>query len=196
MSDPAPLEELTVERLAADVPALANALDLDEYALLGHSFGGLVALTVALAGGPSRVVLSCTAASVRHHRRMETPYSSFDDVIRRQFRDGDSELANTYLRRRAPEVLKSEIFMHMVGTAFGGFDVESRLGEIPMPALVLAGRHDRAIPVEAAELIAREIPDAQLVVFEQSAHIPFVEEQDAYVDAVKRFVGRSGETTS
>jgi proline iminopeptidase len=44
--------------------------------------------------------------------------------------------------------------------------------------------------VEAAEVIARGIPDAELVVFERSGHMTFVEEPDAYVAAVRRFVER------
>jgi len=50
-----------------------------------------------------------------------------------------------------------------------GWDVTSRLGEIRMPTLVLCGRHDEATP-QQAETIAAALPDAELVVFEESAH--------------------------
>jgi proline iminopeptidase len=47
-SDPAPPETWTLAHMAADVDALAGALDLQQYAVLGHSFGSFVALQHAV----------------------------------------------------------------------------------------------------------------------------------------------------
>jgi pimeloyl-ACP methyl ester carboxylesterase len=54
--------------------------------------------------------------------------------------------------------------------------------------LVLAGRHDRACSVAAAEVIAARAPRAKLVVFEHSAHMAFVEEPEAYLMSVRDFL--------
>jgi pimeloyl-ACP methyl ester carboxylesterase len=56
--------------------------------------------------------------------------------------------------------------------------------------LVLAGRHDRTCSVEAALSIAEGVRRGELVVFESSAHMPFVEENEAYIRAVRDFLGR------
>ena len=66
----------------------------------------------------------------------------------------------------------------------------ARLRGITQPTLVLAGRHDRVCPVEAAELMAAKILHAELVVFEQSGHMMFVEEPDRYVEVVDEFLRR------
>ncbi len=58
------------------------------------------------------------------------------------------------------------------------------------PTLVLAGRHDRACTVEAAEAIAAGIDGAELVVFERSAHMAFVEEPEAYIATIRSFLLR------
>jgi proline iminopeptidase len=73
---------------------------------------------------------------------------------------------------------------------YGAIEVEDRLGDVTHPVLVLAGRHDRTCSVAAAQAIARGIPDAELVVFENSAHMGFIEEQDAYLDVVREFRAR------
>jgi pimeloyl-ACP methyl ester carboxylesterase len=57
--------------------------------------------------------------------------------------------------------------------------------------LVLAGRYDRVCPVEASEGIAAGIPKAELVIFEHSAHMTFVEEQERYLAAVRSFLDRT-----
>src|SRR3954471_5546121 len=85
----------------------------------------------------------------------------------------------------APDVLRAA-----ATDGYGHIEVEDRLGDVRHPMLVLAGRHDRTCSVEAAEVIARGTPHAELVVFEHSGHMTFVEESDAYVAAVRRFLAR------
>ena len=58
------------------------------------------------------------------------------------------------------------------------------------PVLVLAGRHDRTCSLAAAQAMASGIPEAELVVFEESAHMMFIEEHDKYIAAVGEFIGR------
>lgn len=85
----------------------------------------------------------------------------------------------------SPDVLR-----HFAAADYGGIEVEEALPSITHPVLVLAGRHDRSCPVEAAEVIAAGVPGAELVVFEQSGHMTYVEEQDRYLDAVRDFLDR------
>src|SRR5919202_600708 len=85
----------------------------------------------------------------------------------------------------SPDVLRAA-----ATDGYGHIDVEDRLGDVRHPVLVLAGRHDRTCSVDAAEVIAGGVPDAELVVFERSGHMAFVEEPDAYRDAVRRFLAR------
>lgn len=69
------------------------------------------------------------------------------------------------------------------------WEVTPRLGEIRVPALVLCGRHDEATPRQA-ETIAAALPDAELVVFEESAHLAPLEETDLYLATVRAFLAR------
>jgi pimeloyl-ACP methyl ester carboxylesterase len=56
--------------------------------------------------------------------------------------------------------------------------------------MILAGRHDRTCSVEAAEFMAANMPNAELIVFEKSAHMTFVEENERYVSTVRAFLER------
>lgn len=47
-SDPAPKNTWTVKHMAGDVRALAESLDFDRYAVLGHSYGAIVVLQLAV----------------------------------------------------------------------------------------------------------------------------------------------------
>jgi proline iminopeptidase len=85
----------------------------------------------------------------------------------------------------APDILRAA-----ATNGYGHIEVEDRLADVAHPVLVLAGRHDRTCSVAGAETVARGIPGAELVVFEHSGHMAFVEEPDAYSDAVRRFLAR------
>ena len=70
-----------------------------------------------------------------------------------------------------------------------GWDITDRLSEIAMPTLVTGGRHDEMRPEHMA-VLADGIPNAELVIFEQSSHMAFFEEREAYVAAVRAFLNK------
>jgi proline iminopeptidase len=63
-----------------------------------------------------------------------------------------------------------------------------RLGSVSAPTLVLVGRHDPEAPLPASGQLFRGIPDARLVILEDSGHYPFVEEASHFADAVDAFL--------
>lgn len=211
----------TLERMVADVTALAETLGLDAYAVLGHSFGAFVALqhAVDFPGAASGTVVSAGVASAHWLAGVEAQLAAFEpesmrervvaswaheatveteaevaELMRDQmpfhFHDPlDSRLgdyaASTAGTRYAPDVLR-----HFAVADYGGIEVEDELQSITQPVLVLSGRHDRTCPAEAGADMAARIPGAELVVFESSAHMTFVEEPEAYISAVGAFLDR------
>ncbi len=69
----------------------------------------------------------------------------------------------------------------------GSFELLGRLAEVRLPTLVTGGRHDEATP-EHMRLVAQAIPGAELETFEHSAHLAFLEEPDAYLSRLRRFL--------
>jgi proline iminopeptidase len=107
------------------------------------------------------------------------------------FLDPQGPALRDYLRRTAGRARYApDVIRHFAAQHYGGIDVADRLSEVPHPVLVLAGRHDRTCAVGASEEMAARLPDAQLVVFENSAHMTFAEEQDAYLATVRQFLDR------
>jgi proline-specific peptidase len=69
------------------------------------------------------------------------------------------------------------------------WDVTSRLAEIGVPTLVTGGRYDEARPEHLA-VLSEGISDCELVIFENSSHLAFVEERDTYLRVVQDFLAR------
>ncbi len=69
------------------------------------------------------------------------------------------------------------------------WDVTPRLGEVRLPTLVLSGRFDEATPA-VVEAIQRGIAGSESVTFEESSHMPHVEEPERFLSVVEAFLAR------
>jgi L-proline amide hydrolase len=75
---------------------------------------------------------------------------------------------------------------HVVGS-LKDWDITDRLHEIDVPTLLVSGRYDEATPRIVGEIHER-IPGSQWVVFEESSHMPHVEEPEAFLETVEAFL--------
>lgn len=69
------------------------------------------------------------------------------------------------------------------------WDISGRLGEIDIPTLVTSGSFDECTPL-IAETVQRGIPNSEWVIFEQSAHVAFLEEPERYLEVVEGFLSQ------
>ncbi len=80
----------------------------------------------------------------------------------------------------------------MFTEAYPEMDYRDDLPGVETPALVTVGRHDWITPPAASREIADLLPDARLVVFEDSGHSPNLDQQDAYLRRVREFLDEIG----
>jgi proline-specific peptidase len=93
-----------------------------------------------------------------------------------------------YEERTADTIYSPAVLQHFSKAEYGGIELENRLKDVTQPVLVCTGRYDRACTVEAAEAMADGLPNAELVIFEDSGHMTFVEENDLYLMVVREFL--------
>lgn len=67
------------------------------------------------------------------------------------------------------------------------FDCTSRLKNIQIPSLFTCGRYDEATPA-STESFAALTPNSKFHVFEQSAHMAYLEEQEEYERVMREFL--------
>lgn len=200
---------------------LTRAMELERYAVLGHSFGAFVALQNAVdyPGQAAQTIVSGGLPSARYLAHVERNLEAFEpeelrdqvtssweretvaqthddvsailhDQLPFQFGDPLDPRIAEFERRIEGAVYSPAVLRRFAMAGYGGIEVEDRLTEIQQSVLVLAGRHDRTCTVEASEAMARAIPKSELVAFEESGHMTFVEENDRYLAAVRDFLGR------
>ena len=115
------------------------------------------------------------------YRRHVCRLDPWPDCVNRTFEklSKDPEVYNT---------MNGPSEFHVIGV-IKDWDIVNRLVEIHVPTLVISGRYDEATPL-IAETVHRGIPGSDWVLFENSAHVPHVEETERYLQVLTRFLDR------
>jgi proline iminopeptidase len=129
-------------------------------------------------------------ANEAHARTQEDVAALLSDQLPFHFADPRDPRIDDMRAAMAGAVYGPDVLRAAAAEDYGAIAVEGRLAQVTHPVLVLAGRHDRTCSVAAAEALAAGLPDSELVVFERSGHMTFVEENEAYLDAVRDFLER------
>jgi proline iminopeptidase len=216
-----PVETMTWENLTADADALREQLGFERWAVLGHSFGGHVALEYALRYPDrlSHLVLMNTGGD-GHWARENAPKvvaerhgAEKGELVRRwfhgEFPPEDMfrilmqlgpiynphtnliDFAREAFRARGSK-LQPEALIHASRTLMPGWSVMDRLGEIAVPTLVIAGADDFVFPPECQRELAAGIPGAQLRLIERAGHNPHDEQTDVVMEAIRAFIPAAG----
>lgn len=208
-----PRDTLTYAQFAADADALRDHLGHDRIAVMGFSAGGAIALHYALAY-PSRLshlILVGTHAAWDYGeeiaanlaRRQATPeqlapfsapspttdgeYAQMVETIMPLFYHHVDPVAN---QQFLADVVWSAAAYDRYGELLQTHDVVSRLGEIRVPTLVVVGQDDFITPPAQAERVQQGIPNAELVIFNRSGHMPYVEEPERFEMVVRDWLAR------
>ncbi|MCI3273696.1 alpha/beta fold hydrolase [Streptomyces cylindrosporus] len=170
-----------VGELADDVLALLDHLKVDRCVLVGHSMGGMIVQTIALAR-PDRVerlVLVDSISRMTYSRgrgllmavSTRLPYKLFVATnIKRAFSPGyPREEVRKYIE--ASTATPKEVVMTDYG-AMRAFDVLDRLGEIEAPTLLVHGYHDIQLPLKQMLRMAKAYPNAVVRIIDAGHELP------------------------
>lgn len=177
---------------ADDVIAVVE--ETDARVLVGNSLGGAVALHVALYRefSPDALVLVGTGAKLAVlDDLLAWLESDFDRAVEflhkpgRFFYDADERLVEH--SREAMDGCGRRVVERDFRTCHS-FDVRDELAEVDVPSLAVVGEHDRLTPVHYHEHLASEIPDCELTVIDDAAHLAMLEQPEAFNGSVSAFL--------
>ena len=202
----APARPYTVEQMASDLDAVLDAAGVERAHVVGASMGGMVAQQYALDYDRAEsLALLCTSHGGEEAAETpeETQARMFDvpegaderEAIRYKmkpamtddFREANPDLISDIVDWRL-ESDASPAAREAQAAAVLAFDASDRLAEIELPVLVAHGTADRVLPVENADLLARELPNARLAIFEDGSHLFFVEQAENVNDHLVEFL--------
>ena len=212
------VESMTWDSLTADADGIREFLGFEEWAVLGHSFGGQVALEYALRYDRriSRLILLDTGADAELPRvsapKILRKRGYSDSAVQAVTRFFSGSLEPEQVRRTVMKFMKAYFYRFRLrdwpralmegrhlklrpetcvfgfSTLVKGWSVMDRLGEVEIPTLVMGGRFDFLFPPEHQARIADRLPDARLEIIESAGHLPHVEQQREVTGILRRFL--------
>jgi pimeloyl-ACP methyl ester carboxylesterase len=182
---------------SADLQNLAEFLRLDKFHLVGSAAGGSVAADYALSH-PERL-LSLTVSS--NNLAAANGYiaeaaalmklKEWDDLPR-WFR----ELGPSYRGANPAGVAKWTEINHISETGKGARQklinvvTPEKLGTLKVRTLLMTGAADMFTPPSITRMIARHVPDNEVVIVPECGHSPYWEHPDFFNRTVLGFIGR------
>lgn len=198
-----------IERLAEDHWALAAALGLERFVLIGLSVGGMwaVHLTLNHPEAVKALVLMDTFVGpepeetrLRYFAMMDTVEQAgripppLADLIVPLFFSPATIQRNPALVSRFREHLISLPTEQVPGILsigrgiFSRSSVLDRLNKIQVPTLVIVGADDRSRPPHEARQMAEAIPGARLEVIEEAGHVSNLEQPERVTALLQAFL--------
>jgi pimeloyl-ACP methyl ester carboxylesterase len=210
-----PAEKITISGYAAAVDELLRVLGVTRATVVGNSMGGFVGAELAIRFGTwvEKLVLVSAAGLTIERQRNEHALavlrrgsrllalgtgwlaSKSDELARRR----RSRLAILSIVATHPDRLPAPLVAEQLrGSGGPGFidaldaltdyPIRDRLGDITAPTLVVWGANDALVPVRDAFKFGELIPDARVVVYEDTGHVAMFERPVAFNALVQEFL--------
>ena len=218
----APAEFWTPQLFKDELVALTQHLGIaDRHAVVGQSWGGMLALEYALdhPAGLNGIVVADSPASMtlwvaeanrlredlppdvqealtRHEQAGTTADPEYTAAVRVFY---DRHLCRVpwpdCVQRSMDQVEQNPTVyhtmngpseFHVIGS-LKSWDITDRLHEITTPTLLVSGRYDEATPLIVGQIHER-IEGSEWTLFEESSHLPHVEEPEGFLERVNAFL--------
>jgi 2-succinyl-6-hydroxy-2,4-cyclohexadiene-1-carboxylate synthase len=206
---PADERRYEMKRCIADLVALLDALDIGRTSVLGYSMGGRVALHLALAA-PERVsalVLESASPGIGEAAERAARVAADRALADEIERDGVAAFIDRWERlplfasqQRLPEARRAALRTQRLANRAAGLanslrgmgagaqaPLWNRLGELAMPALLVAGDEDEKYR-DIARRMSRSMPGAEAVIVPDAGHAVHLEQPPAFTRRIKEFL--------
>ncbi len=183
-----------VEEYTQVIEKLAEEEKADRPTLIGHSFGGRVAILFASRNVVSRVVL-VDAAGVKPRRPLKYYLKVYSFKLAKWAaltflgkKRGQARVDAMRARRGSADYQQASPMMRRVLSKCVNEDLTGVMPLIKAPTLLLWGENDTATPLSDAKKMEKLIPDAGLVSFAGCGHYSFLDNQRAFATVLTNFL--------
>lgn len=183
-----------IEEYTLMLEQFVERLGLDNPAILGHSFGGRIAILYA-SRNPVQKLILVDAAGVKPRRSLSHYVKIYTFKIARKMypllvgrKKAEKIIEHMRRSRGSADYANSSPMMRQVLVRSVNTDLRSVMPSIKAPTLLLWGEKDTATPMRDARIMKRLIPDAGLISFPGAGHFSFIDNPYQSAAVVRRFL--------
>lgn len=189
-----PDEPWGVEEYTQMLERFVAELGIEDPIILGHSFGGRVAILYASRNKVKKLVL-VDAAGVKPRRSLKYYFKVYTYKIAKALypmvvgRKRAAEMIDAMRSRRGSyDYNNCSPMMRRVMVKVVNTDLRPQMRRIEAPTLLLWGEKDTATPMRDAHIMLKLIPEAGLVSFPGAGHFSFVDNPYQSAAQLRRFI--------
>lgn len=199
------IKDLSVDFLVDHCINLLKHLKLNNIILIGHSMGGQIAVKIAniLESKLDRLILTCPNNSTLRFgslfryswfcpktfkKTLKFKSYIFKDITM-HYDDLEKEIQNSYeffkTNRKCFKQLRKKLF-----SPKNLFSCKTEENKLKAQTLIIAGKYDKLTSKNSIVIAFKRNyrPHIQIEVFEESGHVPFIEQKEKYVEVVQDFI--------
>jgi len=208
LTGPHPIHDYSLDTYADVVIHFLDKIDVDRFSIAGNSLGGSISRKIAEKyperieqlilidpGGyktnkalPFAFRLGRTPV-LKHLISSITPLSLFEKSIKEVYHD-DSKISDKLLMRYYELSLAPGNRDALVARMNQESEEKWKSKFLKMPVLIMWGKMDEWIPVTLVDSFLRDIPEAEVVIYEQAGHVPMEEIPYETAEDARQFLGR------
>ncbi len=191
---PMPPEAWGVELYTQLIEKLVDRLGLQRPSLLGHSFGGRLAILYSSRRQVDKLIL-VDAAGVKPRRKPSYYWRVYSYKLscrwlrlRYGAEEAERRIEAARQRRASADYLAAPPLMRRVLSRVVNEDLCHVMPQIKAPTLLIWGVNDTATPLADAKKMERLIPDAGLVEMERCGHYSFLDNPGQFQAVIRSFL--------
>ena len=174
-----PPESWGIYEYADCVRFVLESLGLTKPVLIGHSFGGRVAIILGARGVASKLVLT-DAAGLKPRTSLKKRWAVRRYKAAKRKGRAPANAGSADYAALSPAMKK--VFVRIVNTHLDGL-----LGYIRVPTLLFWGKDDKDTPPYMARRMHKAIGDSGLIMLDGAGHFAYAERNDIFCAAVRVF---------
>ncbi len=191
-----PIRAWNIEDYSNFVLKLVKKLELSEFSLLGHSFGGRISIKFAQKH-PEKIksLILCNSSGIKLELDQKTKMiyclsrlgnTLFSKRLLSKFRKLARKVFYFFLRHK--DYVKANKIMRKTLKLVISEDLLPELSEIKTRTLIIWGEKDDIVPLKAAYIFKEKIPNSELKVFPNVKHSPHREIPEELSVAIDGFL--------
>ncbi|MFW9882281.1 MAG: alpha/beta fold hydrolase [Candidatus Thorarchaeota archaeon] len=201
-----PKIEYSIKMFADDTIGLMDALNIERAHIDGASMGGMIAQEIAI-NYPERVeklVLCCTHCGGSKQilpsneilqrmadPRERTPEEYVDEIVplifTEDFIKDNPKFVDSYRQKMLMTPIPFDSYQRQV-RAIMSYSSAMKLKKIMAPTIIFHGTEDVVVPPGNAEILAKRIPNAKVVMLDDAGHILFQPNPERVVNTTIEFL--------